>query len=212
MEELNKIAYEVRKIRKQVLHNEVTIHTLRRKFKKISARLKLITGGKHVTKMIYDAICNFEADAPTNEELREQITKILNELQSMKVKARIHEVRKELAERNYSKERKSKTDKIYLYDVVMAPTQGGLHYCLVGDIKGDNYYCYPMTTASSRALNVLGRNYVSMTEPLAESKKIYLTDAVTRLSKEQAQKNFVQHTEVTQEMIDALGQVRTKAA
>ena len=153
--------------------------------------------------MLTRAIEYGKANPNNTRELNSQLKSIYKQVQSMKVKSRISSARRDIAMLEYQVARSIKTKEIHLYDVVKAPTEGGLHYCIVGDITDDRCLCFPMTTTSKRSLEVLGRQFYIIKDPFTSS-DVFLTDACTCLPHTKAKENFILHIEPSEEIINAI--------
>lgn len=207
MGDINQIAYDIQKVRKQLHSDEVSFKEVQCKLWSLRKEIAGITAGKKIAGMITRAIEYGNANPNNTRELNSLLQSIYKQVQSMKVKSRISSTRRDIAMMEYQAARSIKTKEIHMYDVVKAPTEGGLHYCIVGDITEDRCMCYPMTTTSKRSLQVLGRKFYSIKDPFTSS-DVYLTDACTCLPHTKAKENFVQHMEPSVDIINAINLMR----
>lgn len=77
----------------------------------------------------------------------------IKEMETKEAEARINYHR--ISQRH--KKNKDVSTGISKFDVIKAPTQGGLHYCVIYEInKNGTAVCYPFTTSSERDLRILG--------------------------------------------------------
>ena len=203
MGDINQIAYDIQKVRKQLHSDGVSYKDVQYKLWRLRKEMAGITAGKKIAGMLTCAI-NYGMENPNNtKELNSQMLLIYKQVQSMKVKGRISSTRQDIALIEYQNVRPIKTNKIHMYDVVKAPTEGGMHYCIVGDIIDDRCLCYPMTTTSKRSLQVLGRKFYPIKDPF-NSTDVFLTDACTYLQYSKAQENCVSNMRDAEELVNTI--------
>lgn len=212
MVDVNKIAYDIQMLRKQLNQTDFQIKQVQYGLYAVRKKMFQVAGGANLACRITPIIesCDYQDFDPI--VARNLLQSILKSVQSLKVKRRIFNTRKEMAEMHYRPTNCCKTSDIYKYDVVMAPTEGGLHYCLVGDIVDDRMYCYPMTTTTKQTLKIIGRKHASMLDPIEGNRKVFLTDAQVCLTKQQVQEHFVKHTYPTSDMVKAMEYVKLYVA
>ena len=212
MVDVNKLAYDIQMLRKQLTQSDVQVKKIQYGLYAVRKKLYQVAGGATIACRITPIIESCDRKGFDPIESRNLLQSILKSVQSLKVKQRIFNTRKEMAEMHYRPTNYCKTSDIHMYDVVMAPTEGGLHYSLVGDIVDDRMYCYPMTTTSKQNLKIIGRKHASMLDPIEGSRKVFLTDAQVCLTKQQAQEHFVKHTYPTSDMVKAMEYVKLYVA
>ena len=95
------------------------------------------------------------------------------------------------------------------YDVILAPTQGGFHYCIVSDVvDGDHVIAYPMTTASKHDLRALGCRCYPLKRIEGSHSCASLTSAATMVPYKAALKSYVERMTVSPELERALSYVQ----
>lgn len=101
---------------------------------------------------------------------------------------------------------KKECDTIKKYDVVIIPTQGGLHHSIVYDIVcDDNVLCYPITTSSTRSLRILGnRSHVIQNCGCPEYDGNVLSSAATYISIQKASLSKIGHIKNHEEIDNAI--------
>lgn len=205
--DINKIAYEIKKIRKQIVINDYEPENLAKQLAVLKADLKAINGHKQATMTLGNIIDGLRrnGDEIPACELRQQINLVLKEAESMKMKKRISRTRQAIAVQRFQKaKREERCEEIRLYDIIKAPTEGGLHHCIVVGTNGDKVSCLPMTTTTARSLLMLGRRFCTINDPRNPKKHVYLTDAAYTVSMTDAKRFFECHTEPDDDTLAAI--------
>ena len=103
----------------------------------------------------------------------------------------------------------TEVDALSRYDVILAPTQGGFHFCIISDVEdGDHVIAYPMTTASNSDLNMLGCRSYSLKKIIGPHSRTSLTSAATKVPFCTALRSFVEKLPYSPELEKALSYVR----
>lgn len=103
----------------------------------------------------------------------------------------------------------SEVDALSRYDVILAPTQGGFHYCIVSDVvDGDHVIAYPMTTASKHDLRALGCRCYPLKRIEGSHSCASLTSAATMVPYKAALRSYVERMTVSPELERALSYVQ----
>lgn len=129
---------------------------------------------------------------------------ILTAVRKIKEKTSVMRQRECHAVLKFSKNNKtasSKVSEISKYDVILAPTQGGFHYCVVTEvIPNHSVKCYPMTTADTSDLDKLGCKYYPLSGLEGQHKQTVLTTAYTTVPYHSALNCFVERFQYSEEL------------
>lgn len=99
-------------------------------------------------------------------------------------------------------------DSLSRYDVIMVPSQGGFHLCIVSDvIDGDRVIAFPMTTGDELDLKSLGCRIYPLKDVECSHNCTILTSAATIVPFNEATKCFVESMPYSLELEKALSYV-----
>lgn len=97
----------------------------------------------------------------------QRIEHLISSFKKIKEKKLVMERREASARRSFFDKKKRKSvspvNKLSLYDVILVPTQGGYHHCVISKIyQNERVVCYPMTTATAEDLDLIGCQSVKL--------------------------------------------------
>ena len=79
-----------------------------------------------------------------------------------------------------------------LYDVVRIPTQGGMHYSVITNIKRKQVVeCYPITSTNQQRLSLVGCDYYPLQTTSENGEQLFLTSSRIQISYDAAAKSFI---------------------
>ncbi len=103
----------------------------------------------------------------------------------------------------------SEVDSLSRYDVVLAPTQGGFHFCIVSEVvEGDHVIAYPMTTSGKKNLRAVGCRSYSLKGIKGSHSCTSLTSSATMIPYKAALRSYVERMPVSPELERALSYVQ----
>lgn len=79
-----------------------------------------------------------------------------------------------------------------LYDVVRIPTQGGMHYSVITNIKRKQVVeCYPITSSNQQRLSLVGCDYYPLQTTSENGEQLFLTSSRIQIPYDAAAKSFI---------------------
>lgn len=79
-----------------------------------------------------------------------------------------------------------------LYDVVRIPTQGGMHYSVITNIKRKQVVeCYPITSTNQQRLSLVGCDYYPLQSTSENGEQLFLTSSRIQIPYDAAAKSFI---------------------
>ena len=111
-----------------------------------------------------------------------------------KKKLRTMACREAKARANFFYEIKKIKDKhdLSLYDVVRIPTQGGMHYSVITNIKRKQVVeCYPITSTNQQRLSLVGCDFYPLQSISENGEQLFLTSSRIQIPYDAAAKSFI---------------------
>ena len=218
--EINNAMYSLKKCIKRIENNDINLPQITAALldiRKLLYGLKLDDQGyelREISKVLASGQFN-------SRSIISKMEHILNDMKKVKEKASIMRQRECRATINFNDEKRrskknnygcSRVSNISKYDVILAPTQGGFHYCVVTEvIPNKQVTCYPMTTAQTKDLDMLGCKYYPLSGVDGSHQNTVLTSACTTIPYRAALNCFVEKMNFSEELGRAIEYVQMQS-
>ena len=154
-------------------------------------------GLRNVEKLCWNVVSKIGCRKPASTMIHDLET-IQRQLLSVKEKTQVMNRRENAARHYYYHTMNTASPEhhaLSLYDIVMVPTQGGMHQSVVTKIGSNHIECLPITTTSPEKLKMIGRKYYPIGKSSSDGNPLYLTDSMTTIPLYVATRSYVRSYE-----------------
>ena len=217
--EATEAIYNIKKCIKQIKSEKVDMNALVNGLQKVRKYLYGISR-KHLGDELRDISRSLVGNLMDPHMAIIRLGAVVSELRKVREKNCVMRQRMCYADMCFNNEERRKkkknwgcteVDTLSRYDVILAPTQGGFHFCIVSDVvEGEHVIAYPMTTASKDDLRSVGCRSYPLKGIEGSHSCASLTSAVTMVPYKAALRSYVERMPVSPELERALSYVQLK--
>lgn len=190
--DLNQAIFMVKKMIKQINTNAIDKD---KSCQQLSAIVEFTTEANMSQALQMAQICLSKVQCNIYpKSLLNSLYKLKSLLCVRKEKLRTMACREAKARANFFYEIKKIKDKhdLSLYDVVRIPTQGGMHYSVITNIKRKQVVeCYPITSTNQQRLSLVGCDYYPLQTTSENGEQLFLTSSRIQIPYDAAAKSFI---------------------